>query len=249
MASKTIIKSDSNGFYSNPKAMEAIRMNTVVGISPECIASPAQCCSEIDLPQKSSTLEKQVASKPLIPLVWHIATPGIISTIIGALYSSIDSLYIGRYSGNSLAAIGVAFPAEQLIIWNVGVILNFGCGTLISRALGKKNISEAEKYLGSVIFSWIVISILVPLLVIPFALPIVRAFGADTTIEDEAASYLKIIAVGTYAYTMTASGNNLPRSEGSALCAMVISIVSAILNIIIDPILIFGFDMGLKGAA
>ncbi|GKT35515.1 Multi antimicrobial extrusion protein like protein [Aduncisulcus paluster] len=209
-----------------------------------------------DVPKRGTTrrrakslLEEEVASHPLIPLLFRVTFPSIVGVIVGGIYSTIDSIYVGRYSSTALSAIGIAFPIEQLLIWGVGAVFNFGASALIAKLLGSRDFENAERVLGTVVFYWVVLAILTPILIVPNALSIVRAFGADETLEDLAADYLSIIAIGSFAYTLSASGGNLVRADGSMILGMNLSVAAAILNVIIDPILIFGFDLGLKGAA
>ncbi|GKT35688.1 Multi antimicrobial extrusion protein like protein [Aduncisulcus paluster] len=199
--------------------------------------------------RSKSILEEKVSSKPIIPLIASMTIPSIISCLFGALYSSIDSIYIGRFSSDALAAIAIAFPIEQLLIWGCCGLCNLGSSALISKLIGEGKMENAEKVLGNTIFYWIVFAFLIPACIVPFAHPIVRAFGAEGEIEDLAADYLKIIAYGSFAYSLSASGTNLPRAEGNVMLGMSLAICAAVLNIILDPILIFTFDLGLNGAA
>lgn len=182
-------------------------------------------------------------------VLWKYFLPAFAGVILNSLYNIVDRIFIGQGVGAvALSALGTVFPI-MLIIMGFGMLVGIGASVRISINLGLKNIARAEKVLGNAVILIIIIAL--SLTVIGFLIknPMLRLFGVSAETFNYANEYLNIILFSTLFGMTGFSLNNMIRSEGSARTAMVSMFISAGLNIILDPIFIFVFDLGVKGAA
>lgn len=197
--------------------------------------------------EKSEFLGKESVKK----LLFKLSTPVIIGMIVQALYNVVDTLFVGRaYGAESVQAIGglsIAFPI-QMIIMAFGIVLGTGGSSIISRALGAKENEKAERTLGNVFSLSLFLSILIA---VPFLLylgPILEIFGATPGILPYASEYLEYIIEGGIFFVFGVAVQHIVRAEGNARLAMNAMLIGAGINILLDPLFIFGFEMGVKGA-
>lgn len=197
---------------------------------------------------KSEFLGKESIGK----LLFKLSAPVIVGMLVQALYNVVDTLFVGMvYGADSVQAIGglsIAFPI-QMIIMAFGIVLGTGGASIISRSLGAKELEKAERTLGNVFSLSLILSILIA---IPFLLyldVILKIFGATPGILPYATEYLEYIIAGGVFFVFGVAVQHIVRAEGNARLAMNAMLIGAGLNIILDPILMFGFGMGVKGAA
>ncbi len=190
-----------------------------------------------------------LAEKNIGSLLLSYYVPAFIGVTANALYNIVDRIFIGQGVGHiALSGISVVFPV-MIIIMGFGMLVGIGAAVLTSIELGKKNRSAAEKVLGNSFFLMIAASILVTILGFAIKDPLLKSFGATAETLQYADDYLNIILSGSI-FGITGYGlNSIIRAEGNAKIAMVSMIISAVLNIILDAVFIFIFDMGVKGAA
>ncbi|SET02737.1 putative efflux protein, MATE family [Draconibacterium orientale] len=175
--------------------------------------------------------------------------PAFIGVFVNALYNIVDRIFIGQGVGaEALSGISVIFPV-MLIMMGFGMLIGIGSGVYVSINLGKKNMERAEQTLGTSFILMIVASVLIMVVVYLLKEPILRSFGSTEETFQYANDYLDIILGGVAFMTIGFSLNNIIRSEGNARVAMTSMLLSSLTNIILDPIFIFGLDMGVKGAA
>ncbi|CAG7839727.1 multidrug transporter MatE [Clostridium novyi B str. ATCC 27606] len=192
---------------------------------------------------------KELGREKIYKLLLKFFIPAIIGTLVNALYNIVDRIYIGQGVGSlALAALSVAFPI-MVITSGFGMLIGMGGGVITSISLGKKDKEKAEKILGNTFSLLCIISLLVSILALIIKNPILKSFGASENTIIYANSYLSIILFGTIFQNVGYGMNNIIRSEGNAKIAMFTMIIGAIFNIILDPIFIFIFHMGVKGAA
>ena len=192
---------------------------------------------------------KELGREKIYKLLLKFFIPAIIGTLVNALYNIVDRIYIGQGVGSlALAALSVAFPI-MVITSGFGMLIGMGGGVITSISLGKKDKEKAEKILGNTFSLLCIISLLVSILALIIKNPILKSFGASENTITYANSYLSIILFGTIFQNVGYGMNNIIRSEGNAKIAMFTMIIGAIFNIILDPIFIFIFHMGVKGAA
>lgn len=182
-------------------------------------------------------------------LLRAFSIPCIISLVVNALYNMVDQIFIGwgvGYLGNG--ATNVIFPITVLCM---AFALMFGDGTsaYLSLKLGEKKKKEAESGVANGIIASIAISIVLGVIVLIFLPKLITIFGGTDTLRSYALDYGYIIAIGIPFMMIGTTLNSIIRADGSPRYAMISMIVGAILNIILDPVAIFVFDMGIKGAA
>ncbi len=193
-----------------------------------------------------------LGTENLRKLLFKLSTPVIIGMLVQALYNVVDTLFVGwAYGAESVQAIGglsIAFPV-QMIIMAFGIVLGTGGSSIISRALGARENERAERVLGNVFSLSLILSVLIAIPCLLYLDPILKAFGATPGVLPYAREYLEVIIAGGIVFVFGVSVQNIVRAEGNARLAMNTMLLGGGLNILLDPVLIFGFGMGVKGAA
>ncbi len=180
--------------------------------------------------------------------ICELAVPTIISMLVTAIYNVADTYFVGRIDTQSTAAIGISFSAMS-VVQAFGFFFGHGSGNYISRMLGARKTGHAETMATIGLFSSFAAGTVIAITGIIFLGPLCMALGSTETILPYAKEYLGIILIGTPFMAASLTLNNQIRFKGNAKYAMVGIISGAFINIILDPILIFGFDMGVRGAA
>jgi putative MATE family efflux protein len=195
---------------------------------------------------------KLLADESIGKLLFKLSAPATIGMIVQALYNVVDTVFVGQALGENsiqgIAGIAIAFPI-MMIVMSIALAMGIGGSSIISRALGEKNHEKAERTMGNILSLVIISSVLITILGSIFIVPILKLFGATETILPYSLDYLSIILLGSVFFIYALAMNNVVRSEGNAKVAMYTMVASAGLNILLDPVFIFGFDMGIKGAA
>jgi putative MATE family efflux protein len=182
-------------------------------------------------------------------LLIQLSVPATIGMLIMALYNVVDTIFIGKGVGtNGIAGVAIIFPI-QMIVGAIGQMLGMGGASLLSRSLGEGNREKAQKTLGNVIGAVIAVGSFITLIGYLQQDQLLILFGATETILPYAREYLSIVLAGIVFHSLAMALNNLVRAEGFAKVAMYTMIIAAVSNIILDAILIFGFKMGIRGAA
>lgn len=182
-------------------------------------------------------------------LLLKFSIPAIIGTMVNATYNLVDRIFIGQAIGEQgLAAATVAFPV-MLLLMGSGMLIGYGTNTLISLKLGEKKIDEAEGLLGQALAAFSVIFVLFILVLTPLLPQIMLLLGATEEILPMAVGYTKIIIWGNIFQSISFGMNSFIRGEGRPKVAMVTMFIGAILNLILDPLFLFVFKMGVEGAA
>ena len=195
-------------------------------------------------------MKNKILSDENIPrALFKLTLPATIGMLVMALYNIVDTIFIGRGVGsNGIAGLSIVFPI-QLVVMAFGQLFGMGGASIISRALGAKEYDKANRTFGNQVISIIIFAGLVMLPGLLFPEAILKAFGATPDILPYALSYYRIIVFGSGLFMFAMMSNNVLRAEGHAKIAMGNMIISALLNVILDPIFIFGFKMGIRGAA
>ncbi|MCM1416659.1 MAG: MATE family efflux transporter [bacterium] len=194
--------------------------------------------------------EKRVymTEEPVKKLVCRLAVPTIMSMLVTSFYNMADTFFVGKLDTQSTAAVGVSFSL-MAIIQAVGFLFGHGSGNYISRQLGAGNNEEAEKMASVGFFTSFFAGVVIMLGCILFIKPLSYALGSTPTILPYTMSYLRIILFGAPAMTASLVLNNQMRFQGSAFYAMIGIVSGAVINIVLDPLLIFLCGMGVAGAA
>ena len=191
---------------------------------------------------------RQMTQPPVSGLICSLAVPCIISMLVTSFYNMADTYFVGKLESNSATgAVGVVF-SMMAIIQAVGFFFGQGSGTFISRELGKKQYESAAQMAATGFFSALAAGLLICVLGQIFLEPLAYFLGSTETILPYTKEYLSVILLGAPWMAASYVLNNQLRFQGSASYAMVGIVTGAVLNIGLDPILIFGLDMGVAGA-
>lgn len=190
----------------------------------------------------------RMTTEPVSRLIPRLAAPTIMSMLVTAFYNTADTYFVGKINTSATGAVGIVFSL-MVIIQVVGIMLGVGSGSYAARLLGRKQPERASKATSTAFFAVIFWGIGLAIAGEIFLDPFMRLLGSTETILPYAKSYAGIILLGAPYMAATFVMNTNLRSEGSALLAMVGIVSGAVLNIILDPIFIFGFRMGIAGAA
>lgn len=192
-----------------------------------------------------------MGSEKITKLLIQFSLPAIIGMLVNALYSIVDRIYIGNIKdvGHfAIAGVGLTFPVT-IFVFAFAVLIGLGGATNISLNLGKKQKDEAEHYLGNAICFGTIISTIIGILVLIFMEGLVDKLGGSENTSKYTIEYLRIVAIGFPATIVGYVANAGIRSDGNPKMSMVTLLIGAIINIVLDPIFIFGMDMGVSGAA
>ena len=196
--------------------------------------------------------ENKMGVQPVGRLLITMSLPVMVSMLVQALYNIVDSIFVAQLSENALRAVSLAFPVQNLII-AVGVGTGVGINSLVSRRLGEKRFEEANKAAENGVFlgvcSWIVFAILGLL----FSRPFFQLYTSDPEVVQMGVDYLVVCTVFSFGCFLQLATERILQATGITIYNMVTQGTGAILNIILDPIFIFGYfgvpAMGVKGAA
>lgn len=199
-----------------------------------------------------------IGTEPIGKLLIKFATPAMLSSFINCIYNIVDRLYIGKGVGpEAQAGLSLTFPV-MIILVAFGMMVGIGSSTVISLSLGQQKQEEAEKVLGQALAMFLVFVITIQAIALIFLDEILLKFGGTPEAIPYAHQYLSIILWGNVFQHISFGMSNIVRAEGNAYKSMAIIAVGAVMNIILDPIFIFkwnihghsfGFGLGIAGAA
>ena len=195
--------------------------------------------------------ENILGTEPIGKLLVKYSVPAIIGMMVSALYNVVDRVFIGNIPGvgpMAITGLGVAMPIMSVII-AFGTLIGVGSSTNISIRLGQNKKDEAERIIGNALSLAIVIGVSISIIGTIFLDKLLIMFGASAETILYAKSYMSIILIGTTFSIMSMMLGNLIRGDGNPKLSATIMIVGCGLNIILDALFIFGFNMGIKGAA
>lgn len=195
--------------------------------------------------------ELRMATEGIGKLMFSMAVPSVIAQVINILYSIVDRIYIGHIEGVGMAAltgVGVTFPIITLIS-AFSAFTGAGGAPLAAIWLGQGDRKRAEKILGNGVTLLLFFTVVLMAFFYGFQKPLLYMFGASDVTIGYASEYISIYLAGTVFVELALGLNTFIISQGHARTAMMTVLVGAATNIILDPILIFGFGMGVKGAA
>lgn len=201
--------------------------------------------------QSNPVAPTELGTEKIGTLLKKYALPGIIAMTASSLYNMVDSIYIGHLpeiGAYAISGLAVTFPLMNLGS-ALGTLVGVGGQTMVSVLLGQKNYSSAQKVLSNVVSLNTIIGLLFSIVCLAFLDPILYFFGASENTIPFAREYMTIILIGNVISHMYFGLNGLIRASGNPKTAMGLTLFTVISNAILDPILIFGFDMGIKGAA
>lgn len=195
--------------------------------------------------------EVDLGKEPVGHLLFILAVPAITSQVVNALYNMVDRMYIGHIpevGSAALTGVGVCFPII-MIISAFAYLFGMGGAPRASIFMGKKDNDTAEKILGNCTTSLMIIAVLLTVLVLIFQEPLLYLFGASENTIGYAMDYMTIYAIGTIFVQLTLGLNAFISAQGFSKISMLTVVIGAVTNILLDPIFIFGLNMGVQGAA
>lgn len=182
-------------------------------------------------------------------LLFKFSLPATIGLVVSALYNVVDTLYVGHGVGPlAIAGLAIVLPI-QILMFAVGMMIGAGSGSIISRSLGRNDKQKAILTTGNGIILNFVISIIFMIPCYFLMDKILMFFGASRDVIVYSKDYISVILFGFMFQSFDIAGNNIIRAEGRPRASMYVLILGAALNIILDPVFIFVFKMGVKGAA
>ena len=193
----------------------------------------------------------ELGNEKISSLLFRMAVPAITAQIINLLFSLVDRMYIGHIDGvgaTALTAVGVTMPVI-MVISAFAALVSMGGAPRASIMMGKGDKDSAEKIMGNCTTALVFISAVLTTAVLLFGENMLMAFGASENTVGYALDYMNIYACGTIFVQIALGLNAFITAQGFAKISMITVLVGAVLNIILDPIFIFGLDMGVKGAA
>ena len=193
--------------------------------------------------------ELDLGKEKISKLLLAFAVPCVISMLINSIYNIVDQIFIGKGVGTlGNAATNVIFPLVIIFSALAGLIGN-GAAANLSLKLGENDKKSAAKSIGQAISMSVIISVLVSVIAYIFLPQLVYIFGCTDSVYNYAIDYGKIIILGAPFMLIYSALSNIIRADGSPKYSMIMLVIGAVINIILDPIFIFGFNMGVKGGA
>ncbi len=206
---------------------------------------------EVQAGPNSQESQNKLAVMPVGKLLLSLALPAIAAQIVNLLYNMVDRIYIGHIPGVgslALTGLGVTLPVITLVA-AFAALVGFGGAPRAAIAMGKGDNETAERILGNCVFSLGCLAVVLTVVFFLFAEPVLYAFGASEDTIVYGLPYLKIYVCGSICVMFTTGLNAFITSQGFAGIGMRTVMIGAGLNIVLDPIFIFGFGMGVRGAA
>lgn len=198
------------------------------------------------------TTENKMGVMPVNKLVVTMSLPIVISMLVQALYNIVDSIFVARFSDNAFTAVSLAFPIQTLII-ATAVGTGTGINSLISRKLGEKDFETANQTADNGIFLGFLSAVVFAIFGIFFSEAFFKLFTDNKEIIDMGKSYISICTILSFGVFTQITAERILQATGNTLYNMIIQIIGALINIILDPILIFGLlglpRLGITGAA
>lgn len=190
-----------------------------------------------------------LGTEPVGRLLLRMAAPSVTAMLVNSLYNLVDTIFVGQGVGtDALAALAVCFPIQMFIL-AAAQTAGIGSASVISRALGAGDVERAGRAASSSFLLASVSAVVICAVGLIFMKPILSLFGASGSVLQPASEYMSVIYLGGVFFALSVNGNNLLRAEGKARLAMKTMVVGAVSNILLDPIFIFGFGWGVRGAA
>lgn len=197
----------------------------------------------------SDTKTDFLGREPIFPLLLKMGIPAAVGMLVSALYNIIDTIFVGLGVGPlAIAALSIIFPL-QMIVSALAHALGVGTASIVSRRLGEKRVEDAAAAIGTAFTITFAVTLVLVVLVLIFTRPILFFFGATQASIPYALEYTRIVASGFLFFALSMCASCLIRAEGNPKASMISMLMGALINTALDPILIFGFHMGVKGAA
>ena len=191
----------------------------------------------------------RLGTEPITNLLIRMSAPAMVGMLVQALYNLTDTIFVGRGVGSQgIGGIVIAFPI-QILVMAFAQTIGIGGASIVSRSLGEGNADRAHRVLGNLYTLTLIASLAIAAFGSFFTAPLLKLFGATETLLPFAMDYTRIIVLGAPLFMFAMATNAIVRAEGNAKVAMWTMIISGLLNIALDPLFIFVFGWGIRGAA
>lgn len=197
--------------------------------------------------KKSSKLEL-LGSTPVPKALVSLGIPIMIGMLINALYNLVDAYFVGGLGESPMGAISIVFPLGQVVV-GLGLMFGNGAASYLSRLLGRDDKDTANKVASTALYSSVIIGAILIIIATILLRPILTLLGATDTIMPYALIYARIYIISCIFNVFNVTMNNIVASEGAAKTTMCALLLGAIINIGLDPLFIYTFNMGVAGAA
>lgn len=195
--------------------------------------------------------ENDLGTKPVGKLLWQLALPAIVAQLVNMLYNMVDRMYIGHIpdvGAAALTGLGVTMPVI-LLVSAFAALVSMGGAPRAAIMMGRNKKDEAERILGNCAAALVVMAVVLTAAILLFGRKALLLFGASSETIGYAWDYLSIYAIGTVAVQLTLGLNAFITTQGFSRVSMMTVMIGAVCNIVLDPVFIFVFGMGVRGAA
>ncbi len=190
-----------------------------------------------------------LGKEKIFPLLIKMAAPAAAGMLVQALYNIVDTIFVGRGVGSlAIGALSLVFPI-QMIVASIAMALGIGTASIVSRRLGEKRFDDASKAVGTGYTSMLAGTFILTATLVIFMRPILGFFGTTDVLMPLTSEYTKWVSIGFFFFAFSSFASTMARAEGNSKGAMIGMMVGAVLNCMLDPLFIFGFDLGVMGAA
>lgn len=189
-----------------------------------------------------------LGNAPIPKALMALGVPIMIGMLINALYNLVDAYFVGGLGESPMGAISIVFPLGQVVV-GLGLMFGNGAASYLSRLLGRGDRDTANKVASTALYSSVIIGAVIIIFAAIFLKPILFLLGATDTIIPYAVAYARIYVISCIFNVFNVTMNNIVSSEGAAKTTMCALLLGAVLNIGLDPVFIYVFDMGVVGAA
>jgi len=201
-----------------------------------------------ELAQTNDKREVALREAKIPRLVMNMSLPAIAAMIVMSIYNIVDALFMGMLGTEALGAATVGYP-YFMVLTALGLMFGMGGASYQSRLLGEQKMDMAEKTVATVFVSGAILGLAATLITVPLSDRIAVLFGANEQLFSASRDYIMVLSMGAVFPILSMCANNLLRAEGSAMYSLVGMGIGSIINIGLDPLLMFTFHMGVKGAA
>lgn len=192
--------------------------------------------------------ENKMGTMPIFKLLITMALPMIISMMIQSLYNIVDSIFVGKFSNDALTAVGLAFPMQNLMI-AFATGLGVGINAVLSKSLGENNLKKASLTANNGLMIMFIIYILFVVIGISCSNGYMHLISNNKSVIEYGATYLHYVCIGSFGLIFSITFERLLQSTGKTFLVMVAQASGAVVNIVLDPLFIFTFKLGVAGAA
>lgn len=189
----------------------------------------------------------KMTETPIPKLITSLAVPTVISMLVNNVYNMADTFFVSRLGTSAAGAVGITSTLTMILLAS-GLTFGHGAGSIISRALGGREEEKANSLAATAFFTALMLGVILSVLGLAFLSPLMRLLGSTETVLPYAKAYGFYILLAAPFHVSSFVLNNIMRYEGKARLAMIGLTAGAVLNIVLDPVFIFGFRMGIHGA-